>query len=202
MPMHDITAIILAAGLSQRMGVRNKLLLPINGTPMIRHMVNIYAAVTKRPVLVVTGHQAWEVELALSGAPARAIMNIHFAQGQPMSVARGLQEADADAPMLVGLGDQPLLTPDDLRALIAAHAAADPARISIPMQGTQRGNPILIPANLRTRLLADPRAPGCKTFTRAHPDHVQFHQMTAPGFFADIDTPADYDALTSVQAAE
>ena len=66
---------------------------------------------------------------------------------------------------------------------------ADPARISIPMAHGKRGNPIVIPAHLRGRLLADSRSPGCKTFTRAHPQHVQFHELKAVGFYTDVDTP-------------
>ena len=59
---------------------------------------------------------------------------------------------------------------------------ADPARISIPVAHGKRGNPIVIPAHLRAALLADSRSPGCKTFTRAHPQHVQFHELKAWAF--------------------
>lgn len=103
--------------------------------------------------------------------------------------------------VLIGMGDQPLLTSGDIRALLAAHAAADTSRISIPALDQHRGNPILVPENLRSALLADPKSPGCRKFTRAHPEHVQFHALAAPGYYADVDTPEAYAALTADQPA-
>lgn len=193
--MRNVTVILMAAGLSRRMGERNKLLLPINGVPMIRHMVDLYAGMSTQPVLVVTGHDAKAVEEALEGSNAKPVFNPDYAQGQQTSVACGLRAADGANPILIGLGDQPLLTRDDLNTLFAAHEAADQDRISIPILDNQRGNPILVPGHLRARLLADPKSPGCKTFTRAHPEHIQFHALPGPGFYTDIDTPEAYSAL-------
>ncbi len=197
--MPDTIAIILAAGLSRRMGAQNKLLLPVAGVPMIRHMVATYYAVTQQPVCVVTGHQAEQVYAALAGSPAVTFFNPDFAQGQATSVACGLRGADACDRLLIGLGDQPLLTPADLTALLRAHDAGDRAKISIPQTGDQRGNPIVVPHALRAPLLADPHAPGCKKFTRSHPEHVQFHHLAQPGFYADVDTPTAYAALTETR---
>lgn len=197
--MTKVATILLAAGLSRRMGARNKLLLPVRGVPMIRHMVTVYGAATKGPVLVVTGHERTEIEMALNGSIATTVFNPDYERGQVSSVACGLKHVANAEFILMGLGDQPLLTPTDLSALIAAHAAADTTRISIPMHGNDRGNPILIPANLRARLLEDPRAPGCKTFTRNNPDHVQFHDLPTRGFYTDVDTPDAYENLSALE---
>ncbi|MDO6589358.1 nucleotidyltransferase family protein [Loktanella sp. D2R18] len=193
--MNEIGTILLAAGLSARMGARNKLLLPIAGVPMIRHMVEIYSGATGRPVLVVTGHEADQIEDALRDSPAIICFNPDFEQGQARSVACGLQHAPAARRLLIGLGDQPRLQPKDLGELIDAHDTASGDKISIPQWQGQRGNPILIPTSLRARLLEDPRAPGCKKFTRAYPEQVQFHALPNPGFYADVDTSAAYAAL-------
>ncbi|MCG3267839.1 NTP transferase domain-containing protein [Yoonia sp. I 8.24] len=195
--MTEIGTILLAAGLSTRMGARNKLLLPIGGVPMIRHMVATYHAATGQSVLVVTGHEAAQVEDALRDCPAEICFNPDFVQGQVSSVVCGLRRAGAKGTLFIGLGDQPRLSPADLRQLIAAHAAIGGNKIAIPKWQGQRGNPIFIPENLRARLLEDPRAPGCKSFTRAHPEQVQFHALPNPGFYADVDTPAAYAALHS-----
>lgn len=202
--MRDVTAIILAAGFSRRMGDQNKLLLPINGIPMIRHVVEVYGAISTRPVMVVTGHEAEDVAAAIAQSNAIPVFNPAYAQGQPTSVACGLRAADDGCDLLVGLGDQPLLTPKDLRDLLDAHAAANVERISIPVRGEERGNPIVIPSALRARLLADPHSPGCKKFTRANPDHVQFHTLTATGFFTDVDAPEAYSSLinSTMEAAQ
>lgn len=177
------------------MGARNKLLLPLGGVPMIRHMVDVYARATTHPVLVVTGHQADAIEAAIAGSFAITVFNADYAQGQPTSVACGLRAACDAATMLIGLGDQPLLKSHDLHLLLETHQAGDQTRISIPVRDTDRGNPIVVPASLRAQLLEDPKSPGCKQFTRAHPEHVAFLTLSAPGFYADVDTPDAYSAL-------
>ncbi len=193
--MTSVGAILLAAGLSNRMGERNKLLLPVRGEPMIRRVAQHYLDAIDGELTVVTGHQSGEVETALSGLPLQLVHNASYADGQPTSVAAGLRHAPDVELLLIGLGDQPLLTSDDLTALVKAHIGADPAKITIPVKGEARGNPIVIPANLRPRLLENPKRPGCMSFTRTHPEHVQRLEMAQPGFYVDIDTPQAYDDL-------
>ena len=194
--MAETAAILLAAGLSRRMGARNKLLLPVDGQPMVRRVAQAYCAVVDAPLTVVTGHEASFVRAALSDLPVTFIHNADYANGQARSVAAGLAAApDADV-LLIGLGDQPQLTATDLRALLKAHRAADPSKITIPMRDGERGNPIVVPRALRPRLTENPERPGCMRFTREHPEHVQAAPVTSPGFFADIDTPEDYAAFS------
>lgn len=192
--MNNLSTVILAAGLSRRMGTDNKLLLPVCGVPMICHMVDVYSAVTDGAVIVVTGHEAQRIEDAFEGRDVHTVFNPDYNLGQQTSVACGLKAAPEDHDLLIGLGDQPLLRERDLHALLDVHRA-QPGQISIPRHADQRGNPIVIPAALRAQLLADPRAPGCRSFTRQNPKQVQFHDLSAPGFYADIDTPEAYAAF-------
>ncbi|WP_299730816.1 nucleotidyltransferase family protein [uncultured Tateyamaria sp.] len=199
--MPSIGALILAAGQSQRMGPPNKLLLRIGDHPMIRHVVQTYRAALDGPITVVTGHEAQQVEAALTGLDVRCVFNPDYAKGQQGSVAVGLRHAPEVDLLLIGLGDQPLLAPSDIRALVDAHTHGDPAKISIPAIGEVRGNPIAIPTTLRPRLTADPQRPGCMRFTRDNPDLVQRHSLLAPGFYADVDTPKDYAALAQTETS-
>jgi len=141
--MSDACVLILAAGLSRRMRARNRLLLP---------------------VVVVTGHQAGAVKASPDGSTAQAMFNPDFSQGQPISASCGLSKAEDGRGILIGLGDQTSQTSDGLRTLRGAPAAANSARISIAMHKAQPGNPIVVPAALKARLLAYPRSPGCKKF--------------------------------------
>jgi molybdenum cofactor cytidylyltransferase len=193
--MDNFGAIILAAGLSRRMEERNKLLLPIRGAPMIRHVVQPYLAAVDGEVCVVTGFEAARIEGALSGLPIRFIHNPAFRDGQPFSVRAGLLDAPKAKHLLIGLGDQPQLTTDDLRALIAVHLTADPTKISIPSYEGMRGNPIVVPAEMGGQLLADQSHPGCGKFTRNNPELAQHIALSQPGFFNDIDTPAAFAAF-------
>jgi molybdenum cofactor cytidylyltransferase len=189
--MIDVAAIILAAGLSRRMGSENKLLLPVGGEPMIRHVVAQYRAAIDGPITVVTGHDASLVESALADIEIDCVFNPNYAQGQQTSVAFGLQHcAPADA-VLIGLGDQPLLRSADIIALLDAHRGVND-KITIPVKDDKRGNPIVVPRTLRPHLTADPSRPGCMRFTRENPDLVHRQPLIAKGFYTDIDTPSAY----------
>ncbi len=195
--MSEVTAILLAAGLSRRMGAKNKLLLPIGGTPMVRHVALTYLAAIDGPLTVVTGFEADEIAAALQGLDVRLAHNDAFDSGQPSSVAAGLAVAPVADILLIGLADQPYLSAADITALIEFHRSADEARITIPMEGERRGNPIVVPHTLRTRLLENPDRPGCMSFTRHYPEHVQCAPMNAAGFYDDIDTPEEFRALVA-----
>ena len=189
------SAIILAAGLSRRMGAANKLLLPHDGVPILRRSVQPYLDACAGDVLVVTGHEADQIRETLRDLPVRFVHNPDYALGQKTSVATGLAAIRAEGPILIGLGDMPRITGADLRWLLARHTAMGGRRISLPVRGSERGNPLIIPAALRPALLADRRNPGCHQYTRSHPETVQPVPTDRPCFFHDIDTPADLAEL-------
>ncbi len=194
--MHRVGAIILAGGLSRRMGAVNKLLLPIDGTPMIRRVVDTYRAAIDGEIVVVTGFDAPAIRDALSGIDVRFVHNPDFEQGQPFSVRAGLSDAPDAELILIGLGDQPTLTADDIRTLVDTHIAHATDKITIPVKDNQRGNPIIVPAALCSQLLADQANPGCGKFTRSNPDKAQKLPLSQVGFYHDIDTPAAFQALS------
>ena len=72
-------------------------------------------------------------------------------------------------------------------------------KITVPKRGINRGNPIVIPHALRPRLTENPERPGCMSLTRDEPDLVQFAPLLADCFYADVDTPEDYAALTQIE---
>lgn len=198
--MDRVGAIILAAGLSRRMEDRNKLLLPIDGVPMIRHVVETYLAAVDGEVVVVTGFEAGRIEAAISDLPIRLVHNLAFEKGQPFSVRSGLLEAPVAEHFLIGLGDQPQLTAEDLRTLVKAHVATETTKISIPFHNGVRGNPIMVPASMRIQLLEDKANPGCGKFTRSNPDLAQNVMLSENGFFNDIDTPAAYATFQQISS--
>ncbi len=189
--MAKTDAIILAAGLSRRMGDQNKLLLDWRGMPMVRHVVQTYIRAIGPNVTVVTGHESDAVQAALADLDVTFHFNPAFEQGQFTSVAAGLHLPSQAQNTLIGLGDQPFLTEVDIATLLIRHTAA-PDRITIPVNGELRGNPIVVPASLRPRLLEDRARPGCKRFIQANPDLVHRVTLPASGFYTDIDTPDAY----------
>lgn len=184
-------AVILAAGFSTRMGADNKLLLEIEGVPVLRRVVDAVCEATDEPPLVVLGHEADRVRDVLDGAPVKVVVNSEPDRGQPSSVRLGLEKAaDADVTLVV-LGDQPFLTSQALTRLIDAHRTDGHDLITVPMRGNERGNPIALPRRLRQAILADGTKIGCGSFTRKHPELTRPFETTEDAFFRDVDTPDD-----------
>ena len=195
--MFDIAVIVLAAGLSRRMGKVNKLLIPINGVAMIRVVVSSYLEISDAPVTVVTGFESAKLEAALEGLNINFIYNAAFETGQKTSVVVGLKAAPDAKNTIMALGDQPLLDNPTICEFLQTHLDSDQARITIPVNCGMRGNPLIIPHLLKPRLLMDQNNPGCRKFTRENPNFVNEVTMQSPAFFADIDTPTDLHNLMS-----
>jgi molybdenum cofactor cytidylyltransferase len=196
-PSVSVSAVILAAGLSSRMGDAHKLLLDIVGEPMLRHVARSVLAVGPAEVVVVTGHQASEIRAALGGLAVRFVHNPAFADGQPGSVVTGVRALGAfcHAVMIV-LGDQPMLTPAVLQRLIAAYGAMPAGRsILVPMYAGQRGNPVLFAAHHIPAIGSGNLKLGCRRLIESYPDEVTMVAMEDDACVLDCDTPADYAAM-------
>ena len=189
--MSDVAAIVLAAGLSLRMGALNKLLTPIGDDILVSIVVSACAAASDHPVTVVTGYQAEVIELAFHNAPTNFAHNINYKEGQMTSVDVGLRRAPKAETYLIALGDQPKITKDCLKELLEAHAAQRSQRITVPIVDGQRGNPIVVPAVLRSLMLSDPINLGCQKLTRKSPELVNKYATPNKSFIIDIDTPQD-----------
>ncbi|MEM7120791.1 MAG: molybdopterin-binding/glycosyltransferase family 2 protein [Pseudomonadota bacterium] len=139
-----VTALVLAAGQSRRMGRDNKLLAPINGRAMIRHVAEAAVASQAHATIVVTGHEAEAVGDALDGLDLTTTDNPDYAEGLSTSLRAGLEAAGDDCDgVIVCLGDMPGLTPALLNRLIAAFDPTEGRAIVLPTYRGKRGNPVL-----------------------------------------------------------
>ena len=147
--MADLQVIVLAAGMSKRMPTANKLLLPVEGVPLVRRTVSQLAMLKNAAVTVVLGHEAELVGKALSGVKVQLTVNERFAEGQMTSVNRGLAAAGEGADYMIVPADMPRLTTADCEQLLGACDRAKGACYS-PFRNKemsrQRGNPIVLPA--------------------------------------------------------
>jgi xanthine dehydrogenase accessory factor len=205
-PPLRFSAVVLAAGLSRRMGARNKLLLPMAGEPMIRRVVESVLGAGFVEVVVVTGHQADEVRRALAPlvpAGVRLVHNERFDSGQVSSVRAGLAalEQTVDA-VAVCLGDQPLVGSADLLALSAAYRERPHGSILVPMRGEERGNPVIVDWSSVRDTLERGLDFGCRHYIDQHPERVYRWSAPSDHFFRDVDEPADYQALLPQETLE
>jgi len=105
-----VAGIILAAGMSTRMG-RNKLLLPIGGEPMIRRIVKRSVDAGLDPVLVVVGHERELTAAALDRLAYQPVFNQSFKEGITTSLQAGIRALpDHVEGAIMILGDMPFVT--------------------------------------------------------------------------------------------
>ena len=181
-----IAAIVLAAGRSSRMGA-HKMLADIAGKPMLRWVVEAALASRARPVLVVTGHQATEVEGALAGLGVGLIHNSDFALGLSNSLKAGIRALPlACDGALILLGDMPEITAAHIDHLIAAFT---PGAIVVPTHEGRRGNPVLWPAPCFAEMLQLEGDTGAQRLLTVHADIVREVALPTPAIFTDVDTP-------------
>lgn len=203
--MADLQVIVLAAGMSNRMAAANKLLLPVEGVPLVRRTVSQMAMLKNAAVTVVLGHEADLVGEALSGIGVQLTVNERFFEGQMTSVNRGLAAAGEGSDYMIVPADMPRLTTADSEQLLAAHATAPTGRVTVPFRDTetlrQRGNPIVLPSEAVDGILAGGVNLGCRGFLQKQPERLFPVDMVSDGFFVDLDTPEAYAAELAYRAA-
>lgn len=196
-----IPAIVLAAGLSRRMG-RFKLTLPWGGQTVISQVIATLEAAGVTEIAVVTGHRAEEVAATLSMSLARVVYNPHYAAGEMLSsIQTGLYALNSQSladhtslppAVLLCLGDQPQMEVATVRTVLAAGASSDWAQIVVPSYQQRAGHPILLPNWLWPEILAC--AGTLRDIMALHRRQTRYLVVDTPSILADLDTPEDYNA--------
>ncbi len=195
-----VAAVVLAAGLSRRMGAANKLLAEIDGAPLVARCVDVVLASAARPVVVVTGHDAPRVRAALAGREVIFVENPEPAAGLAASLRTGVTALGAPLDgALICLGDMPWVRSDHIAALIAAFAASAERPICVPTHDGKRGNPVLWPARHFAAIAALTGDRGARSLLDAHADEVCYVPVADPGVTLDVDTPEALAALSATK---
>jgi molybdenum cofactor cytidylyltransferase len=195
---NNITAILLAAGLSSRMG-RPKLLLPWGDTTVIGKIVSTFAAAGLKDLIVITGAAREQIEEMLSGLankfPLRCSYNPEFARGGMLSsiqVGLAAQDSKTNAT-LIGLGDQPQVLEETVRSICTCYVQTN-APLIIPSFQNRRGHPWLAARSLWSSIQALPFSTTAQRFLNTYTGQVEYVEAGA-SILQDLDTPADYDRL-------
>jgi len=190
-----IAILILAAGQSRRMGKRNKLLVPVDGKPLLQHTVEAALASKATDTLVVTGHERDKVETILEGIAVRIVYNPDFAGGLSTSLKAGIQAlpSGTDAA-IVCLGDRPEIDAVLLDRLIAAFDPVHGGTIVVPTHAGKRGNPVLWGSAHFPAMAILEGDVGARHLIGQHPEDVVEIPFETEGTLIDIDTPDALDA--------
>lgn len=201
--MTRVSAILLAAGESRRMGTLNKLALPVGGVPLLRRTARTLLASGLREVVTVLGHEAEAMRGLLTGLPLQLVENPRYREGQMSSVHCGLGALAGPCDgVMICLADQPLLTPADIDTLIEAFARRAQCGVLVPTYAGRRGNPVVLDFAQRDAILAGERHLGCRHLIERRPDLVTTCAMPDNHVVFDLDTIGDYAALQELLPGE
>lgn len=183
-------AVILAAGLATRFG-GHKLVAPIDGRPMLQHVLDVAAAAPLTRVVVVLGADAAEIEAACEWRDERRVINPDTVSGLAGSVRVGLRalEDSQAGRAVVLLGDQPFLKLDQLGTVLRARGA-----IVVATYAGVPGNPVVLDRSLWSLAGSLEGDRGLSQLFEARRDVVRY--VAVPGTNPDIDTRADLETFS------
>ncbi|MFN8571550.1 MAG: nucleotidyltransferase family protein [Gemmatimonadaceae bacterium] len=188
-----IAAIVLAAGQSKRFG-SPKILAPLGGVPLVRHVVERLQDTSVAEIIVVAGDEADEMGRAIHGLRARLAVNPRPEEGMSESLRIGLHAAPADAAaLLIVLGDQPLIEPLVIELMIAAWRGGRGMIIAPEYEG-QRGNPVLFDGTLRAELMLIEGDQGARQLLESYSSYVYRLPVDRP-MPKDVDTVDDLQVV-------
>lgn len=201
MEVEPLAAIVLAGGLSRRMGELNKLHLPVQGVPLLRHSVEALLRAGICEVVVVLGYEYTSTVPLLSDLPVKIAFNPDYATGQMSSVHCGLSSLSGEQQgAFVVLADQPSLQVHHFERLRDAFLNRVQGDVAVPFFQGERGNPIVISEACRQSILAGEKNLGCRRFIDNNPEQIVRVDMPDDAVLNDLDTPAEYQSYIATGA--
>jgi molybdenum cofactor cytidylyltransferase len=201
-----VSAVVLAAGMSRRMGTPKQLLLLAGETILERTLKNVRASAISEIVLVL-GFAADSVEKEISidrvkMDRVKIVHNQDYQQGMGTSLRTGLAAVDTRSnAALIVLADQPFVSPQTLDQLIACHQETKP-QIIIPMYKGFRGNPVLLDRSVFAELQSLTGDVGCRAIFGSHTEDIRKLAVEDIGILLDIDSQEEYQKLGKTYAAK
>ena len=186
-----VAGVVLAAGTSSRMG-RNKLLLPLGGTSVLRRAVATAREAALDPVVVVLGHQSDRALSELAGMACIPVVNPEYARGMNTSVRAGISAVPEDVSgAVLMLADMPFVTRDMLATLVRRFRTAGAPLVISDYEGVN-APPMLYDRSLFPELQAM-TGDGCgREVVRRHRSEAAVVSWPKAAL-ADVDLPGDYE---------
>lgn len=197
-PSCRISMIVLAAGLSSRFG-RNKMLEPIENTPLLVHVVSTALRSRVSEVIVVSGHADEKVRYLLQGYACKIIFNEDYVKGQSFSVRKGLTAASPDAnAIMIQPGDMALTSEKIVNGVIDKYEQTRAPIVAASHQG-RSGHPILFDRSLFQEIMEiDESTRGLKKVVSSHLSQAVTVEAGAGALF-DLDTQDDLERFEKLK---
>jgi molybdenum cofactor cytidylyltransferase len=192
-----VSAVVLAAGASTRMG-GPKLLLPLGGEPLVRRTVRQVAAAGFDEVLVVVGSEHEQVLAALEDLKVRHVVNPDYRTGMSSSFRAAVAALEISEAALFALADQPFVTAVAYGRVLEAWRSRPSGIVSV-RYGDVTAPPHLFAREFFPELAALEH--GARPVLQRHHDRMTVLDFP-PDLLLDIDTPEDYERAKARLSAE
>lgn len=187
-----VSAIILAAGKSKRMG-QPKLMMPLKGSTILEQTIDSYLNSTVSEVIVVVGNRAEEMVGLIVSRPVKVAVNPAYHQGMSTSIVSGLGlVGDKSQAIMLALADQPFVDSHTINRLIEAFGGHNKG-IAIPVCQGKQGHPVIFALKYKGELLGLKGDVGGREVIDRHPDDILEVTVDCAGINIDIDTMSGYN---------
>ena len=208
-PIPSITGILLAAGLSTRMGTP-KQLLPFGESTIVETVVDNMLNAKFSQVIVIVGHCAEQVKNILGKRKVKIVLNPDYEEGMLTSAQTGVRSLkiynemkqiddvnidihpDHKSGFSLMLVDQPFISSKLINTVIAAYAETDKG-IVLPSYNLRRGHPVIFHHRYAEAILElDADSGGVRSLYNTFSDDIHYVSVDTDDVLRDIDYPDDY----------
>jgi molybdenum cofactor cytidylyltransferase len=187
-----VTAIVLAAGTSSRMG-SPKQLLRAGGETLLERTLGILRRSKVDEIVVVLGHEAAAIQEQVELVGVKIVVNKAYREGMGTSLREGASNVASSArAALVVLADQPLLQPMTIDRLIDEYQEHKP-QIVLPLYRGFRGNPVLLDRSVFPEIMGLSGDVGCRAIFGSHTENILKVSVEDVGVLLDVDTKVDLE---------
>jgi len=188
-----MTAIVLAAGQSRRMGVP-KINLPWGDTTVLGKVLQTLLQAGLDEIILVTGAHPVQGLEGFTEQGVKMVHNPDYASGEMLSsIKAGLRCAlEQSEAVLLALGDQPQMELSVVRRVIETYQHTHPA-ILIPSYQMRRGHPGMVSRSLWKEIIALQPPDTLRVFLNTHASEIQYLEAGTETVLQDLDTPEDYE---------
>ena len=197
--------IVLAAGMSTRMGI-TKQLMELGGKPLLAWVVEAALRSELEQVILVLGHDAEKISAMLGPLCAHErlaiVINERYREGMSASLQAGLRHAQGQFPSVMFLlGDQPLVTASVINLLLHRFRESD-QDICVPVYGGRQGTPVCVSSLFYDEILSIRGDLGAREVIRNHPDRILSVEADDPLCFMDLNSVEDKEKLLPFLTAD
>ena len=191
-----ISAIVVAAGKSSRMGDIDKLNLQFENSTILGTVLNNLNASMVNEIILVAS-EFLSTPRKLTGSKIKTVLNPSPSDGLTSSIQVGVKNAHTDHAYLVCLADMPLITTDEYNILIKNYLESSNKVIIQPFNGSKPGNPVLFSNHFRADIMDLKDTTGCKPVVASNKEFLKKLKITRDSFFTDIDTIDQYHKIVN-----